>query len=149
MDRDLEVFKACADETRLRILVLLGQGQLCVCEIVDVLDMPQGKVSRHLAVLRRAGLVEDERRGTWIHYSLSENRSENRSENGSENGSESGSEIRQTTPLTRRLLAYLKGEARDHKVSCCDLQRLQELCDCGEICVSGKPLAVGTRAQRV
>jgi len=133
MNHDLEIFKACADETRLRILVLLGQGQLCVCEIVDVLDMPQGKVSRHLAVLRRAGLVEDERRGTWIHYSL--------------RGSGSGSG--ESTPLTRRLIAYLKGEARAHEVSCCDLERLRELCDCGEICVSGKPLAVGTRAQRV
>ena len=136
MDRDVEIFKACADETRLRILVLLGQGQLCVCEIVDVLDMPQGKVSRHLAVLRRAGLVDDERKGTWIHYSLS----------GSQQAT-TGS--RQATPLTRRLLAYLIDEARDHEISCCDLQRLQELCDCGEICVSGKPLAVGTRAQRV
>lgn len=127
MDRDLEIFKACADETRLRILVLLGQGQLCVCEIVEVLDMPQGKVSRHLAVLRRAGLVDDERQGTWIHYSLS----------------------RQATPLMRRLRAYLKGEARPHKVSCCDLERLQERCDCEEICVSGKPLAVGTRVERM
>lgn len=123
---DVEIFKACADETRLRILVLLGEGQLCVCEIVDVLDMPQGKISRHLAVLRRAGLVEDERRGTWIHYSLS----------------------RSKTPLLRRLRAYLKAEAREGDTARGDLERLQQLCDCGEICVGGARLAIGTRAER-
>ena len=70
MRDDLEVFKACADETRLRLLVLLAERELCVCELVDVLEMPQGKISRHLAVLRRAGLVADRRDGTWICYSL-------------------------------------------------------------------------------
>ncbi len=126
-DVDVEIFKACADETRLRILVLLGEGQLCVCEIVDVLDMPQGKISRHLAVLRRAGLVEDERRGTWIHYSLS----------------------KATSPLIKRLRSYLKGEARQGEAACCDLERLQQLCDCGEICIGERPLTVGTRAERI
>ncbi len=112
-DIDVEIFKACADETRLRILVLLGEGQLCVCEIVDVLDMQQGKISRHLAVLRRAGLVEDERRGTWIHYSLSDS----------------------PAPLMQRLRAYLTAEGREGEAARTDLARLRELCDCGEICL--------------
>ena len=67
MRDDLEVFKACADETRLRLLVLLAERELCVCELVDILEMPQGKISRHLAVLRRADLVADRRDGTWIY----------------------------------------------------------------------------------
>ena len=52
MDKDLAVFKACSDATRLRILFLLTERELCVCEIMAVLDLPQGKVSRHLAVLK-------------------------------------------------------------------------------------------------
>jgi ArsR family transcriptional regulator, arsenate/arsenite/antimonite-responsive transcriptional repressor len=69
------VFKALADETRLRILHLLLQGELCVCEMVEVLGASQSKASRHLAVLRNAGLVEDRREGAWVYYSLSSPRS--------------------------------------------------------------------------
>jgi ArsR family transcriptional regulator len=64
------VFRALADPTRLRILRLLLQGPLCVGDLVSVLDLPQPKVSRHLATLRRAGLVEDEKRGLWCFYRL-------------------------------------------------------------------------------
>ncbi len=70
MQADLEVFKACADKTRMRVLFLLAQRELCVCELVEVLGMPQGKVSRHLAVLKRAGLVDSRREGVWMHYAL-------------------------------------------------------------------------------
>jgi ArsR family transcriptional regulator len=64
------LFRALADPTRLRILRLLLQGPLCVGDLVSVLGLPQPKVSRHLASLRRAGLVEDEKRGLWCFYSL-------------------------------------------------------------------------------
>src|SRR5512140_1371024 len=64
------VFRALADPTRLRIVRLLLQGPLCVGDLVSVLDLPQPKVSRHLASLRRAGLVEDEKRGLWCFYRL-------------------------------------------------------------------------------
>ncbi|MCC6442178.1 MAG: helix-turn-helix transcriptional regulator [Armatimonadetes bacterium] len=70
MDRVEEVFKALADRTRLRLLKLLAGRELCVCEMVDALGMPQYKVSRHLGILRRAGLVADRREGTWIFYSV-------------------------------------------------------------------------------
>ncbi len=70
MDADLILFKACSDSTRLRILFLLAARELCVCELVDVLQMPQGKISRHLAVLKSAGLVRDRRDATWVYYSL-------------------------------------------------------------------------------
>jgi ArsR family transcriptional regulator len=66
------LFSALSDETRLRILALLTHGELCVCHIEAVLRMPQSRVSRHLTVLRHAGLVSYRREGTWIHYSLPE-----------------------------------------------------------------------------
>lgn len=64
------VFKALADTTRLRILGLLLTGEVCVCHIHDALRIPQPKASRHLAYLRRAGLVSARRAGTWMHYRL-------------------------------------------------------------------------------
>ena len=76
MDRRLteleHVFKALADPTRLRILGLLTGGEVCVCEINETLGVPQPKVSRHLAYLRRVGLVEARRDGLWMHYRIAE-----------------------------------------------------------------------------
>ena len=66
----LQVFKALSDETRLRIIKLLGHGELCVCDIVASLDIIQPKISFHLGVLKEAGLVKDRRVGRWIHYRL-------------------------------------------------------------------------------
>jgi DNA-binding transcriptional ArsR family regulator len=61
--------KAVADPTRARILaVLLGAGELCVCHIEQALDVTQSRASRHLATLKRAGLLEDRREGAWVHY---------------------------------------------------------------------------------
>lgn len=66
------LFAALGHETRLRCLVLLhDEGQLCVCELTHALGMAQPTISRHLALLREAGWVEDERKGLWVHYSLS------------------------------------------------------------------------------
>jgi ArsR family transcriptional regulator len=64
------VFKALADKTRLRILALLGNNEVCVCHIHDSLGLPQPTVSRHLAYLRRTGLVEARRDGVWMHYQV-------------------------------------------------------------------------------
>src|SRR5262252_3479152 len=64
------LFKALGDATRLRILALLVGGEICVCDIHDALRLPQPTVSRHLAYLRREGLVETRREGLWIHYRL-------------------------------------------------------------------------------
>jgi ArsR family transcriptional regulator, arsenate/arsenite/antimonite-responsive transcriptional repressor len=63
-------FKALADATRLRILGLLLTGEVCVCHIHESLRIPQPKASRHLAYLRRAGLVEARREGLWMYYRL-------------------------------------------------------------------------------
>ena len=65
------LFKALADRTRLRILALLGNNEVCVCHIHDSLGLPQPTVSRHLAYLRKSGLVSARRDGVWMHYQVS------------------------------------------------------------------------------
>ncbi len=70
MRSSAELFKALADETRLRILNLLVRAELCVCDITAVLGIGQSKASRHLACLRNVGLVEDRREGVWTYYVL-------------------------------------------------------------------------------
>jgi ArsR family transcriptional regulator len=67
-----DVFAALADETRRRILGLLASGEICVCHIHEALDVPQSTASRHLAHLRKAGLVDTRRDGLWVHYRLAE-----------------------------------------------------------------------------
>jgi ArsR family transcriptional regulator len=110
---DLAIFKACSDETRLRILFLLSRRELCVCELVILLDMPQGKISRHLSILKNADLVCDRRDGTWIYYSLPK----------PDNG------------LKRRLHDYLKNDRVHLPIVSEDSKRLDKLADQGKICV--------------
>ena len=113
MKTDLDIFKACSDETRLRILFLLSERELCVCELVAILDMPQGKISRHLATLKNASLVADRREGTWIYYSLTE--------------AESG--------LKKKLQDYLRNERNRLEIVIEDLNLLDKLAFAGKICV--------------
>ena len=70
IDQLEDVLKALGDKTRLRILALLGNNEVCVCHIHDSLGLPQPTVSRHLAYLRRSGLVSVRRDGVWMHYQL-------------------------------------------------------------------------------
>lgn len=113
MKSDLDIFKACSDQTRLRILFLLSKRELCVCELVSILDMPQGKISRHLAILKNAELVSDRRDGTWIYYSL----------------------IASDTGLKKLLINYLQNERNRPETVMTDLNHLDKLTDKGEICV--------------
>lgn len=64
------LFRALADSTRLRLLNLIAGREICVCYFVGILRMSQPKISRHLAYLRRAGLVSARREGKWMHYRL-------------------------------------------------------------------------------
>ena len=66
------MFKALGDETRLRMLGLLAQGELCVCDIMEVLKLPQSTASRHLAYLKNAKWINGTRRGKWMYYQLDE-----------------------------------------------------------------------------
>ena len=71
IDKEL-FFRALADRTRLRLLNLMGNDELCVCFFVEILKTNQPKISRHLAYLRRAGVVGARRDGPWIHYRIVE-----------------------------------------------------------------------------
>ena len=66
--------RAFADRTRLRLLLLLRAQEMCVCDLVDVIKAPQPTISRHLAHLRRAGLVKIRKQGFWTYYSLAPGR---------------------------------------------------------------------------
>lgn len=72
MNELVAIFKALSDETRLRVIKLLEEGELCVCDITAALDMSQPKVSFHLSTLKDAGLIKDRKQGKWTHYSLNE-----------------------------------------------------------------------------
>jgi ArsR family transcriptional regulator len=70
LSRAVELFHALSDETRLAIVQRLRGGERCVCDLTDLLDAAQSRLSFHLKVLKDAGLVADRRAGRWVHYSL-------------------------------------------------------------------------------
>jgi ArsR family transcriptional regulator len=77
MKATAKIFKALGDETRLRIMALLVSGkELCVCDIMAALGLPQSTVSRHLSYLRNSGLVDDRRQGVWMYYTINRERIE-------------------------------------------------------------------------
>jgi ArsR family transcriptional regulator len=120
---DMEtVFKALADTTRLRILGLLLAGEVCVCHIHDALDIPQPKTSRHLAYLRRSGLVAARREGKWMHYRLAD----------------------VSDPVQAALRETVMGLLQHQRVIQRDLTRLEKATGC---CVSLGPQATPARSE--
>lgn len=77
MRKLINSLRALSDEIRLRIINLLSTGELCVCEIVDTLQLPQSTVSRHLTILKNAGMVEDNKQGQWVFYKLTSGKDDN------------------------------------------------------------------------
>ena len=112
MSEAVQLFKALADETRLRILNLLCRRDLCVCQIVEALGLGQSKVSRHLAHLRNAGLVSDRREGFWMYYSLTE----------------------PSEALHRQLVEWLRRAEDEVPRGAADLDALDNLGECGDLC---------------
>ena len=75
MLEEAALFKVLSDPTRLRLAVLLAiQGEACVCALAEALDEPDFKISRHLGIMRSAGMVEARREGTWMYYKLAKAR---------------------------------------------------------------------------
>jgi len=70
MKQTVLLFKALGDPVRLRIVKLLEGSELCVCQLTAALGMGQSRISRHLAVLKAAGVIEDKREGKWVHYRI-------------------------------------------------------------------------------
>ena len=112
MQTTAQFFKALSEEPRLRILTLLLGGEICVCDLMAVLQVPQSTISRHLAYLRNTGWVEGRRVGVWMYYRLAE----------------------MPTPLARemvellgRRLAELPETRQDH-AALADFRRSKEKC---------------------
>jgi ArsR family transcriptional regulator len=109
----VKIFKALGDETRIRLLKLLEQRELCVCELMQALEMTQSRVSRNLGILKNVGLVKDRRDGLWVHYSIND----------------------EAKPYIKELLEMLKKSCNDDKIIIKDLgelskaQKLSNLCD--------------------
>lgn len=102
MKQTLLIYKALADETRLRILaLLLSESELCVCDIIAAIKLPQSTISRHLGHLRKAGLVNDRRCGMWIYYS-----------------------IRDSVDTQKELISLLKKQLLNRKASVADREQL-------------------------
>jgi DNA-binding transcriptional ArsR family regulator len=72
IEAEAEMFKAMADPCRIKILTLLREGELCVCEIMIAVDRPQSTTSHHLSILKDAGLIKERKDGRWSRYRLSE-----------------------------------------------------------------------------
>lgn len=67
----LNITKALSDENRVRALMMLAGGELCVCQIIEMLGLAPSTVSKHMSILRQANLVESRKQGRWMHYSIS------------------------------------------------------------------------------
>ena len=78
MEATIKMFKALSDETRLRIYLLLLQGELCVCELVSILNIEQSRISHSVRILKEAGLVVNRREGKWIIYAVNPETENNR-----------------------------------------------------------------------
>lgn len=110
-------FKALSDETRLQIVILLLDGdELCVCDVVGTLGLTQSKASRHLRYLFNAGLVDDRREGTWMHYSLAEAMRPEQKTVVTALASAVSAEQRRA--LSQRLNAWLKGKEESQGSAC-------------------------------
>lgn len=103
------LLKAAADRTRLRILAMLGDQPLCVCQVVEVLGLSQSTVSKHLSLLAQAGLIVDERRGRWTYYALVSH--------------PRGSPEAKLLDFVRESLAEDPDVVKDVKMTCCDKVR--------------------------
>ncbi len=101
-----DLLKVLADERRLRILALLTRRELCVCELVDVLGLPQYDVSRHLGRLKKIGLVTDRREGLWAYYSVPE--------------------TARRDPLRGGLMLFIEGQTLANRDSDGDFARLEK-----------------------
>ena len=102
----LTVIKAIADESRVRALIALGEGELCVCQITELLSLAPSTVSKHMSILRHAGLVKSRKEGRWIYYSL---------------------KSKGASGPTLELLQWLRRSLEGDRVAGADLRRLKKI----------------------
>ena len=125
---DLElVLKAAADPTRARILKLLERGGLCVCQVRAVLDLAPSTVSKHLTILKHAGLVQDQRDGKWIEYSLAD---------------------ASRNPHARPVLDLVRAALARDRAARADRSRLREVKRVPKVDLQAHPSAIGRAVRR-
>ena len=123
--RDYEsVMKATADPTRVRILKILESGEICVCQVIAILALGQSTVSKHLFLLRAAGLIKDRRDRKWVHYSL-------------DRGSDS--------PYAGRMLRSIRGWLNDDPVVAKDRERAATARAIGPIAICERNMTLPSR----
>ena len=123
--RDYEsVMKAAADPTRVRILKILEGGEMCVCQVIAILSLGQSTVSKHLFLLRAAGLIKDRRDRKWVHYSL-------------KRGGDS--------PYAARMLRNLRGWLNDDPVIAKDRERAATARAIGPIAICERNMTLPAR----
>jgi DNA-binding transcriptional ArsR family regulator len=118
------VMKSVADPTRVRILKLLEAGEMCVCQIVAILELGQSTVSKHLFLLKMAGLVKERQEKKWVHYAL--------------DGSEG-------VPYARKMLHALKGWLNDDPVVARDRKREALAREMGPVEICGRGMTLPSR----
>lgn len=106
MRKILNITKALADENRIRALLLLKNSELCVCQIIEVLGLAPSTVSKHMSILKQAGLVEARKSGRWIYYRLPE---------------------RDSDETVKTILEWLKTNLTDDKIIKNDIRSLDEI----------------------
>jgi ArsR family transcriptional regulator len=106
-----DFFKVLSDETRLRLLMLLDRRELCVCEMCQILDLPQPKISRHLAKMRDLNIVRVTKEGQWVFYYLNI-----------------------ADPLFKGIVQQLVENSQYHPLICKDMERLTEKESSGTMC---------------
>lgn len=121
MQQFIAITKALSDETRARALMSLAEGELCVCQIIEVLGLSPSTVSKHMTVLQQAGLVERRKDGRWHYYRLAEETAT--------------PTVRRALDWTLEALAHEKKIATDAQALCCIRQRDREELTA---CYSGK-----------
>jgi arsenate reductase/ArsR family transcriptional regulator len=123
--RDYEsVLKAVADPTRVRILKILEGGEMCVCQVIAILSLGQSTVSKHLFLLRSAGLIKDRRDRKWVHYSV-------------DRGSDS--------PYAARMLRNLRGWLNDDPIIAKDRERTSMARAIGPIAICERNMTLPAR----
>jgi len=126
--RDYEtVLKAVADPTRARILKILEGGEMCVCQVIAVLSLGQSTVSKHLFLLRAAGLIKDRRDRKWVYYSL-------------DRGTDS--------PVAARMLQNLRGWLNDDPVIAKDRERTELARAIGPVAICERNMTLSGRRRK-
>ena len=126
--RDYEsVFKAAADPTRVRILKILEGGEMCVCQVIAILSLGQSTVSKHLFLLRAAGLIKDRRDRKWVYYSLDRGNA---------------------SPYAARILRNLRGWLNDDSVIAKDRERAAMARTIGPIAICERNMTLPGRRRK-